>query len=145
MNKKHAPTVYRVYDYISAFCKGKANAVPAIDLADAVGLMIYECDDTRKRALRKIVNIIRRDTTFDNMIASGNQGYWWASKEEARKANARLFSQAFDLLKTAYAQEKKIAADGQFLMQLTPHTRQAVHSLCEVSELKQRLKERGGR
>ena len=129
MNKKHAPTVYRVYDYISAFCKGESKSISAIDLANAVGLNIEGSESNRKRAIRLIVNKIRNDCTFDNVIASGNQGYWWS---ESQDPLLRLKAQGLSCLKAYWAGVKKAEMNGQMRIKVTPYEREIYESLCEV-------------
>lgn len=127
--KKHKEITYRIYDYLQV-CKGRDKAIPAKSLAIIFFPEMSVANG--RRAVREVINTIRNDNTFDNVIASCNKGYFWATKEEAGIANRRLFNQAFNLLKTAYMNEKKAAADGQMLLPLTPYQRQAVESLCEV-------------
>ena len=127
---KHPNKVYRIYDYISTFCKGKSNAVSGKALAAMFCPNLKE--EEGRRTIRNIINTIRNSDDFDNVVASGNSGYWWATKEEVREANKRLFSQAFSLLEVARANERKIAKNGQSMIRLTPYQRELFNSLCEV-------------
>lgn len=130
MKKKYEPIVYRVYDYISTNCQGKENAVSGRDLAAIFYPTLSE--DNGRRTVRLTINTIRNSDVFDNVIASGNEGYWWATKEDVREANKRLFSQAFSLLEVARANQQKISKNGQAMIQLTPYQREVFNSLCEV-------------
>lgn len=130
--KKHAPVVYRIYDYIAENCKGENNAVKGRELA----LMFFYEQSTKnidagKRSVRKVINIIRNDNTFDNVIASGNSGYWWAENIDPLE---RIRIQGLNCLKTYWTSRKKAEMNGQTVLPLTEFIKAAVESLCEVGE-----------
>lgn len=89
---------------------GRENAICADELADMFGI--------GERKLRDIIREIRRDSDADKVVASCNGGYYICTKDELAKANERLYSQAFSLLKTANANEKKVGKAGQMKMRL---------------------------
>ena len=129
--KKHEPEVYRIYDKLKDH-KGEQNAISCRALAHRFfGIMTTE---NGKRKVKEVINIIRNDSTFDNVIASCNRGYYWATVEEQDKALRRVMSQLISCARTVRATEKKIAANGQLMFKLSPYMRQAVESLCEVGE-----------
>lgn len=105
----HEDMAYQIYD---ALCKrvGAENAIAADDLANRF------CISERK--LRDYISEIRRSADFEKIVCSSNNGYYIATEEEADRANRRLYSQAFSLLKTARANDKKAGRNGQMRMQL---------------------------
>ena len=105
----HEDMVYQIYD---ALCKrvGAQSAVAADDLANWFGIS--------ERKLRDYISEIRRSADFEKIVCSSNNGYYIATEEEADRANRRLYSQAFSLLKTARANDKKAGRNGQMRMQL---------------------------
>lgn len=130
--KKHAPVVYRIYDYIAENCKGEEKAVSGRELAF---MFFYEQStkniETGKRAVRAVINTIRNDNTFDNVIASGNSGYWWAENIDPLE---RIRIQGLNCLKTYWTSRKKAEMNGQTVLPLTEFIKAAVESLCEVGE-----------
>lgn len=89
---------------------GRENAIRAEELAELFGI--------GERQLRDHIREIRRDSEAESVVASCNQGYYICTKDELLKANERLYSQAFSLLKTANANEKKVGKAGQMKMRL---------------------------
>lgn len=126
---KHEPIVYKVYNELSAH-KGRTNAISCEKLA----LMFFPdlSLSTAKRKIRRIVNIIRNSPVFDNVIAATNEGYFWATTEEARAALSTAFKHAISVWRTLHTLEKKANLNGQLMIQLTPHQRKAIESLCEI-------------
>lgn len=118
--------VYRIYDELKR-ANGRENAITAETLAGRY----FTADENGKRKVRKFIREIRRSERFDNVIVSCNDGYFWATNEDIATANNRLFAQAFDLLKTAYANQKKAEKNGQILIQLTPYQRKVYESIAE--------------
>ena len=109
--KKHDSLVYRVYDYLRDNHVGQANAIKGADLAARFG--------TDRRSLRNIIREIRNSDTLEKLVAGDESGYYvCANAEEYEKANNRLYSAAFSLLRTARANEKKAGMDGQFKIRL---------------------------
>lgn len=127
--KKHAPVVYRIYDYIAENCKGENNAVKGRELAEKYFPSMSV--DNGKRAVRAVINTIRNDNTFDNVIASGNSGYWWAENIDPLE---RIRIQGLNCLKTYWTSRKKAEMNGQTVLPLTEFIKAAVESLCEVGE-----------
>lgn len=115
----HDQAVYGIYD---ALCKrvGAENAIAADDLANRF------CISERK--LRDYISEIRRDPNFEKIVCSSNNGYYIATEEEADRANRRLYSQAFSLLKTAHANDKKAGRNGQMRMQLEAFEKEIVEA-----------------
>lgn len=98
-------------DSVYAFLQtkvGKENAVSARELCERF--------DIPERELRVVISEIRNNKKYLSVIGSCNLGYYLCKEEEFEKTNRRLKSQAFSLLKTAYANEKKAAKDGQFFL-----------------------------
>ena len=89
---------------------GRENAIRAEELAEKFGV--------GERQLRDHIREIRRDAEAESVVASCNSGYYICTKDELLKANERLYSQAFSLLKTANANEKKVGRSGQMKMRL---------------------------
>lgn len=97
---KHSALTYAIYNKLQNDHAGQANAISADDLAAYFGI--------DKRLLRLKINEIRSSQNFDLCIMSGNGGYWVAaSREDYLRANHRLYSAAFSLLRCARANEKK--------------------------------------
>ena len=115
----HDQTVYGIYD---ALCKhvGKENAVPADELSTRVGVA--------ERKLRDFISEIRRSSEFEKIVCSSNNGYYIATEEEADRANRRLYSQAFSLLKTANANERKAGKNGQMRIRLDDFYKETVEA-----------------
>lgn len=107
--KHHQPIVYKVYEVMKLHV-GKENAISATELGEMFGLSV--------RQLRVIVSTIRNSTELTRIIASGNGGYYMPRKEEFDRANRRLESQAYALLKVAYSNRRKAAKDGQMKIPL---------------------------
>ena len=115
----HDDMIYQIYDVL---CKhvGAANAVAADDLANWFGIS--------ERKLRDYISEIRRDPDFEKIVCSSNSGYYIATEEEADRANKRLYSQAFSLLKTAHANDKKAGRNGQMRMRLEAFEKEIVEA-----------------
>lgn len=126
--KKYEPYTYRIYDELTTH-RGRDNAIAASKL----GALFFGAipETTAVRIVRELIREIRRSETFDNVIASCDDGYYWATENEAIEANRRLFSQAFDLLKTAAANERKAGRNGQMLIKMSEYQRLMIKSLCE--------------
>ncbi len=105
----HEAIVYGIYDLLKTRV-GKENAVSAKDLSSWFGIS--------DRQLRDYISEIRRDADFEKIVCSSNNGYYIATEEEADRANKRLYSQAFSLLKTAHANDKKAGRNGQMRMRI---------------------------
>ena len=93
---RHSPLVYSIYNKLRNDHAGQANAISADDLAAHFGI--------DKRLLRaKIHELCSSD--FEAVIVSGDSGYWCAvSWEDYKRANHRIFSAAFSLLRRARAE-----------------------------------------
>ena len=102
-------TAEMIYDELKEHV-GRENAIRAEELAEKFGM--------GERQLRDHIREIRRDAEAESVVASCNQGYYICTREELAKANERLYSQAFSLLKTANANEKKVGRSGQMKMRL---------------------------
>lgn len=126
--KKYEPYIYRIYDELSTH-RGRENAIAASKLGALFFGTIPEA--TAVRVVRELIRKIRRSETFDNVIASCDNGYYWATENEAADANRRLFNQAFDLLKTATANDRKAGRNGQMMIKLSEYQRLMIKSLCE--------------
>lgn len=126
---KYEPVVYKVYNELKLH-KGKENAISCLRLAQ----MFYPevSESTGMRIVKKLINIIRNSPLFDNVIAYCNNGYYWVTAEEAKHALSAAYKHAITAWKTLKALDKKIALNGQMLLQLTPHQREAIDSLCDT-------------
>ena len=116
----HEPMVYRLYDELKNHI-GKKNAISADELCAKFGI--------EERKLRDYISEIRRSGELEKVVASSNKGYFICTEEEADKANERLYSQAFSLLKTANANEKKVGRNGQMKMRLGEFYKDTFESL----------------
>ncbi|MCH5316295.1 MAG: hypothetical protein J1E81_10300 [Eubacterium sp.] len=109
--KHHEPIVYDLYKYLSEYCVGEDNAMPARDLAARF--------DITERALRDYISIIRTSDELRKVIGSSPKGYYVCKdKKEAERANQTFWAAAFSYLKVARAQEIKAGLDGQYLIAL---------------------------
>jgi len=122
-----------IYNYISGNCVGKENAVSAKKLCCKFDLIVHtefgiKTDD---RELRRRINRIRNDKSVEVVIGSCDKGYFACRKEDVRKANGRLYSAAFDLLRTARANEKKAGLNGQGEFEFLTNMHSFVKSLAE--------------
>lgn len=106
---EHDKAVGMIYNVLCQH-SGKANAISADRLADFFRIS--------ERKLRDYIAEIRRDADFEKIVCSSNNGYYIATEEEADRANKRLYSQAFSLLKTAHANDKKAGRNGQMRMRI---------------------------
>lgn len=111
----HEVDVLKTYEVLQNHV-GKANAIAAEELAAQVGVP--------ERKLRECISEIRRSNDFEKIVSSSNLGYYICTEEEADRANKRLYSQAFSLLKTANANEKKAHRNGQMRMRLDEFVKQ---------------------
>ncbi len=116
----HPPIVYSVYEELKKHI-GRQAAISAADLAQLFNVS--------KRELRGIISTIRTSTELRKIVASSNNGYYICTAEEFRQANRRLEKQAFSLLKVAYANKKKAANDGQYLIPLGQYWAEVFESL----------------
>lgn len=122
---KHSkPLTYRIYDYLKTNHVGRENAISGAVLAEKFNIS--------QRKLREIINEIRNSQELEKIIASSNSGYFVCTKEEFRQANNRLLSTAFNLLRTARANERKARLDGQMKMQLGKFYKE---EFCSFGEL----------
>lgn len=110
--EKMPPIVYEVYAEIKQHV-GKENAISAEDLSNQFNI--------GERELREIISTIRKSGELRKIIASCNFGYYVPTAEEFAAANRRLERQAFSLLKVAYANKKKAAKDGQYIIPFGPY------------------------
>lgn len=97
-----------IYEYLEYVAVGEKNAVPAWGLCAN-----FNVD---KRKLRDYIRNIRRNPKYEKIVCSCNGGYYICTEEEADKANKRLYSQAFSLLKTARENDRKAGRNGQMRM-----------------------------
>lgn len=105
--EKQTDLADKIYSFLQDFV-GKENAISAHALCRQFGIS--------DRDLRVVISEIRNNKKYWSVIGSCNLGYYLCKEEEFEKTNRRLKSQAFSLLKTAYANEKKAAKDGQFFL-----------------------------
>lgn len=105
----HEPVVYRIYEFLKHHV-GKEHAISAENLAEVFGIS--------ERKLREYISEIRRSGELEKVVCSCNGGYYICTEEEADRANKRLYSQAFSLLKTAHANDRKAGRNGQMKIEL---------------------------
>ena len=117
--EKMPPIVYEVYAEIKQHV-GKENAISAEDLSNQFNI--------GERELREIISTIRKSGELRKIIASCNHGYYIPTSEEFTAANRRLERQAFSLLKVAYANKKKAAKDGQYIIPFGPYYKSVFES-----------------
>ena len=116
---RHEDIAYQIYGVLCGHV-GKKNAVPADGVAKQVGVA--------ERKLRDYISEIRRSSEFEKIVCSSNNGYYIATEEEADRANRRLYSQAFSLLKTANANERKAGKNGQMRIRLDDFYKETVEA-----------------
>lgn len=103
--RRHEPIVYRVYEYLKSYV-GEENAIQARDLAAQFKIS--------ERDLRDIIRAIRNSTELEKTIGSSAKGYFICrDKDEFAKSNETLYATAFNLLRTARANERKAGLEGQ--------------------------------
>lgn len=106
--QRHSPLAYAIYNKLKNNHAGMKNAISAADLAAYFGI--------DKRLLRLKIHDIRESNSpdFETCIVSGDGGYWCAvSWEDYKRANHRLFSAAFSLLRCARANSRKASLHNQ--------------------------------
>lgn len=121
----HSPIVYHVYEELKKHV-GEENAVSAEYLCCLFGIS--------SRHLRFIVNEIRNSGELEKVVGSCNRGYFICTKEEFARANRRIYRQAFSLLKTARANDRKAARNGQGKIKLGEYFKVFYESLGEIDE-----------
>ena len=121
----HSPIVYHVYEEMKKHV-GRENAISGEDLSRAFGITT--------RHLRYIINEIRNSGELEKVIGSCNAWYFICTKEEQSRANLRIYRQAFSLLKTARANDKKAAKNGQGKIKLGEYFKEFYESLGETDE-----------
>ena len=117
--KHHEPIVYELYREMKNHV-GKENAVSAQALSRRFNIS--------ERELREHISTIRKSTELRAIIGSSNKGYYLCRAEEFAAANRRLERQAFSLLKVAYANKKKAAKDGQYIIPFGPYYKSVFES-----------------
>lgn len=129
--KHHEPIVYELYREMKNHV-GKENAVSAQALSRRFNIS--------ERELREHISTIRKSTELRAIIGSSNKGYYLCRAEEFERANARLERQAFSLLKVAYANKKKAAKDGQYLIPLGTYWKEVFEAFgCEETGEEEKL------
>ena len=121
--KKHAPIVYKVYDYMKTRV-GKANAI--------CGKKLSAKFDISERKLRDIVHEIREDETLTHLILTCNKGYYVPTKDEGAKDIKRIANQACSLFKIAHKLAKKAELDGQGKIAMGDYFKPFVEAYGEV-------------
>ena len=117
--EKMPPIVYDVYAEIKQHV-GKENAISADSLSRLFNISESE--------LREVISTIRTSGELRKIVASCNFGYYVPTAEEFAAANRRLERQAFSLLKVAYANKKKAAKDGQYIIPFGPYYKSVFES-----------------
>lgn len=117
--KHHSPIVYDVYAELKQHV-GKENAISADSLSRLFSIS--------ERELREVISTIRTSSELRKIVASCNFGYYVPTAEEFAAANRRLERQAFSLLKVAYANKKKAAKDGQYIIPFGPYYKSVFES-----------------
>lgn len=121
--KHHEPLTYRVYEHLKNFV-GEESAIPARDLAAQFNIS--------ERALRDVIRAIRTSSELTRTVGSSPKGYFICKdKEEFERANNTLYAAAFNLLRTAHANEKKAGLDGQHKMKLGDYYSQVFEAFGE--------------
>lgn len=120
--KHHSPIVYRLYDELKKHV-GRKNAISAYELSKKF--------DITERQLRDYIREIRESSELEKCIDACNFGYYVCTKEESRYVSNRLYAQAFSLLKTARANEKKAGLDGQMKIALGEFYKQTFESTID--------------
>ena len=101
-------TMNEIYEHLNYAYVGKDCATSAWSLASFFHIS--------ERKLREYISEIRRNPKYEKIVCSCNGGYYICTEEESDKANKRLYSQAFSLLKTARENDRKAGRNGQMRM-----------------------------
>lgn len=100
-----------IYDFLVKNSVGMENAISAKELSCKFNIS--------ERRLRMLIRDIRTAEKYEKIIGSSNAGYFLCKdKDEFKRANCRLYSEAFDLLKTARTNERKAGYDKQMKIDL---------------------------
>lgn len=120
---KPEPIEKRVYECLTNFV-GAENAISASKLSDKFLLS--------ERELRSVIHKIRKSTEYHGVISSCNKGYFLCTEEEFERANKRLERQALSLLSVSYANKKKAAKDGQFVVSPTDYCNSVIKAFGQT-------------
>ena len=103
--KKHAPIVYRVYDYLKEHHLGAENGILRRDLAQALNLS--------ERKLRAVTAEINSSTELEKLVSVSRSCYMCKTEEECAWAVHGTYAQAITLMKKAQTMKKKFGLNGQ--------------------------------
>ena len=121
--KKHAPIVYRVYDYLKEHHLGAENGILRRDLAQALNLS--------ERKLRAVTAEINASTELEKLVSVSRSCYMCKTEEECAWAVHGTYAQAITLIKKAQTMEKKFGRNGQYKIKLGEHYSDFVETFTE--------------
>lgn len=122
--KKHAPIVYRVYDYLKEHHLGAENGILRRDLAQALNLSV--------RKLRAVTAEINASTELEKLVSVSRSCYMCKTEEECAWAIHGTYAQAITLIKKAQTMKKKFGLNGQGkIPELQPYTKECVETFTE--------------
>lgn len=122
--KKHAPIVYRVYDYLKEHHLGAENGILRRDLAQALNLSV--------RKLRAVTAEINASTELEKLVSTSRSCYMCKTEQECAWAVHTTYAQAVTLIKKAKTMETKVALNGQYkLPKLQPYAKECVETFVE--------------
>lgn len=122
--KKHAPIVYRVYDYLKEHHLGAENGILRRDLAQALNLSV--------RKLRAVTAEINASTELEKLVSTSRSCYMCKTEQECAWAVHTTYAQAATLIKKAKTMETKVALNGQYkLPKLQPYAKECVETFVE--------------
>lgn len=121
--KKHAPIVYRVYDYLKEHHLGAENGILRRDLAQALNLS--------ERKLRAVTAEINSSTVLEKLVSVSRSCYMCKTEEECAWAVHGTYAQAITLIKKAQTMEKKFGLNGQGKIRLGEYYKDFVETFTE--------------
>ena len=121
--KKHAPIVYRVYDYLKEHHLGAENGILRRDLAQALNLS--------ERKLRAVTAEINSSTELEKLVSVSHSCYMCKTEEECAWAVHGTYAQAITLIKKAQTMEKKVRLNGQGKIRLGEYYKDFVETFTE--------------
>lgn len=121
--KKHAPIVYRVYDYLKEHHLGAENGILRRDLAQALNLS--------ERKLRAVTAEINSSTVLEKLVSVSRSCYMCKTEEECAWAVHGTYAQAITLIKKAQTMEKKFGRNGQYKIKLGEYCSDFVETFTE--------------
>lgn len=109
---KHAPDVYKLYDYLQQNHLGEKNMISRDYLQTQLardGIMII-----KGRELRKTIQTINGSNQLEKIISTSGGIYMCRTEDECQRAIHTTFAAAISLMKKAQSMNKKMNLNGQY-------------------------------